>query len=145
MTDTGVRIVLALALATVVLTGCTDASPNTRTETGAQGGAGTTAGTGTKAGTGGADGSASPYIRKMPFELYTHCGIEGAQIGSTYFVAKTPLSDGSGNPPDGWGNPSQKGTMTVTSATEAIFTDKAGHRVEFEVRPGVTGPKGICK
>ncbi|MFF0445915.1 hypothetical protein ACFYT4_05775 [Streptomyces sp. NPDC004609] len=135
MTDKGARILLALALATAVLTGCDQASPETP-----RGAVATpAAGGGTK------DGPASPAARKMPFELYTHCGIEGAQIGPTYFVAKTPLSDGSGNPPDGWGNPFQKGTMTVLSPTEAVFTDEAGHRVEFHVQPGVKGPKDICR
>ncbi|MFI6287268.1 hypothetical protein ACIBCM_21390 [Streptomyces sp. NPDC051018] len=135
MTDKGARILLALALATAVLTGCGEPSPDTSTRTAAAPGGGG----GTK------DGPAAPAAREIPFELYTHCGIEGAQIGSTYFVARTPLSDGSGNPPEGWDNPHQKGTMTVLSPTEAVFTDQAGHRVEFHVRPGVKGPENICR
>ncbi|MGW0117858.1 hypothetical protein [Streptomyces sp. NPDC003327] len=80
----------------------------------------------------------------IPFDLYTHCGIDEARIGSTYFEAVTPLSDGSGNPPEGWGNPTQRGTMTLKSDKEAVFTDDAGHEVAFRARPGATGFKRIC-
>jgi hypothetical protein len=73
--------------------------------------------------------------RPVPYNLYTHCGIDYAQVGSRYYEATPPLSDGSGNPPPGWGNPYQPGTMTVISATQAVFTDKAGHRVVFTLVP----------
>ncbi len=46
--------------------------------------------------------------RAMPYTLRTHCGIDEARIGATYYEAKTPLSDGSGNPPNGWGIPSRR-------------------------------------
>ncbi|MFF5451201.1 hypothetical protein ACFY40_08190 [Streptomyces sp. NPDC012950] len=82
--------------------------------------------------------------RSMPHELYTHCGIDGARIGPTYFEAEVPLSDGSGNPPEGWGNPVQPGTMTLTSETEAVFTDDAGHEVAFRARPGADAPERVC-
>jgi hypothetical protein len=72
--------------------------------------------------------------KSVPYDLYTHCGIDEARIGNRYFVAAHPLSDGSGNPPAGWGNPFQAGTMTLVSPNEAVFTDKAGHRVVFTVR-----------
>ncbi|WP_329623305.1 hypothetical protein OG357_25205 [Streptomyces sp. NBC_01255] len=114
------HIVFAVALVTGVLTGCTKAGPGAEAV------------------------RATPSGRTIPFELYTHCGIDEARIGSTYFEAETPLSDGSGNPPDGWGNPTQRGTMTVTSATEAVFTDDAGHEVTFRARPGASAFKRIC-
>ncbi|MCX4825549.1 hypothetical protein OG883_38010 [Streptomyces sp. NBC_01142] len=88
---------------------------------------------------------ATPSGRTMPFDLSTHCGIDEARVGSTYFEAETPLSDGSGNPPDGWDNPTQSGTMTVKSDTEAVFTDDAGHEVKFRARPGATAYKLICR
>ncbi|AJF69355.1 hypothetical protein [Streptomyces vietnamensis] len=86
----------------------------------------------------------TPSLRTIPFDLYTHCGIDEARIGATYFEAETPLSDGSGNPPDGWDNPSQHGTMTLKSKTEAVFTDDAGHVVKFHARPGASAFKRIC-
>jgi hypothetical protein len=89
-------------------------------------------------------GTPSPG-RTLPFDLYTHCGIDEALIGTTYFEAQTPLSDGSGNPPAGWDNPSQHGTMTLTpSGTRAVFTDDAGHKVAFRARPRATAFKTIC-
>lgn len=44
---------------------------------GAQAGAQTTAAT------------ASP-VRSVPFDLYTHCGIDEALVGTVYFEAETP-------------------------------------------------------
>jgi hypothetical protein len=73
--------------------------------------------------------------KPVPYDLYTHCGIDYAQVGNRYYEATPPLSDGSGNPPPGWGNPYQPGTMTVISPTQAVFTDKAGHRVVFTLVP----------
>ena len=79
-----------------------------------------------------------------PYQLYTHCGIDEALIGDRWFEAVHPLSDGQGNPPAGWGNPYQDGTMTLVSSTEAVFRDIAGHRVTFRVRPGATTFKHVC-
>ncbi|MFF4648806.1 hypothetical protein [Streptomyces sp. NPDC001380] len=120
MTERTGRVVLALALAGGVLTGCARAD-----------------GAAAPAGTVAPGGSAA-------FDLFTHCGIDEARIGAAWFEAEEPLSDGSGNPPAGWGNPVQHGTMTLRSAAEAVFTDDAGHRVVFRVRPGATGFKRLC-
>ncbi len=73
---------------------------------------------------------------RFEYQLYTHCGINGAKIGDHYYVAAHPLGDGNGNPPRGWGNPYQRGTITLTSSTTAVFTDSVGHRVEFRLDPG---------
>lgn len=85
-----------------------------------------------------AGGSARPY------QLYTHCGIDEARIGNRYFEAVHPLSDGQGNPPPGWGNPYQPGTMTLVSAAKAVFRDHVGHRVQFRLRSGATTFKHLC-
>jgi hypothetical protein len=76
-----------------------------------------------------------------PFDLYTHCGVLGADIEGVWFTADPPLTDGAGNPPAGWGNPDQPGTLTLSSATEAVFRDDAGHEVRLRAvddaaRPG---------
>jgi hypothetical protein len=73
--------------------------------------------------------------KPAPYDLYTHCGIDYARVGNRYYEATPPLSDGSGNPPPGWGNPYQPGILTVISPTQAVFTDKAGHRVVFTLVP----------
>ena len=78
------------------------------------------------------------------YQLYTHCGINEARIGNRYFEAVHPLSDGQGNPPSGWGNPYQPGTMTLLSPATALFRDRAGHQVRFRLRRGATKFGHVC-
>jgi hypothetical protein len=77
-----------------------------------------------------------------PYQLYTHCGIEWAKIDGTFWRAKHPLSDGSGNPPAGWGNPFQLGTLVVIGPTTARFDSPRGS-VTFE-RTSRRQPPAIC-
>jgi hypothetical protein len=83
--------------------------------------------------------------RSVAYDLYTHCGIDEAKVAGRWYLAAPPLSDGNGNPPAGWGNPYQHGTMTLVSAAEVVFTDQAGHHVVFRAAPG-TGkyPDRVC-
>lgn len=64
--------------------------------------------------------------RAVPFNLYTHCGIEWAKIRGTYWRAEKALSDRSGNPPEGWGNPYQAGQLSFQSSRMATFSSPAG-------------------
>lgn len=86
----------------------------------------------------------TPAGRSVRYNLYTHCGVSEARLGSQYYVAVHPLSDGAGNPPAGWENPYDAGTMTLVSATEAVFTDGAGHSVVFRMRPGAKTFLRVC-
>jgi len=95
--------------------------------------------------TGGPSAALAPARSARPYQLLTHCGIDEARIGSRYFEAVHPLSDGHGNPPAGWGNPFQQGTMTLLSPTSALFRDHAGHHVRFRLRPGATTFKHLCE
>jgi hypothetical protein len=61
-----------------------------------------------------------------PYRLYTHCGIEWTKIGGMFWRAEHPLSDGNGNPPPGWGNPYQAGTLELITPTTARFESPAG-------------------
>ncbi|GAB3566376.1 hypothetical protein GCM10027405_25360 [Arthrobacter alkaliphilus] len=79
----------------------------------------------------------------MPTRLYTHCGIKELRVEDTFFFAETPLDDGHGNPPPGWGNPYQDGAVTV-SGSKAVFRDDNGHVVTFLARPGATGFLKTC-
>ena len=88
--------------------------------------------------------SAHPGTTPVPYDLFTHCGIDEANIAGRWFEADHPLSDGNGNPPAGWGNPDQPGTITMLSATTAEFRDSLGHAVRFHLLPGATGPKHMC-
>ena len=78
------------------------------------------------------------------YQLYTHCGINEARVGNRYFEAVHPLSDGQGNPPSGWGNPYQPGTMTLLSPATAVFRDQAGHQVRFRLRRGAMEFAHVC-
>ena len=79
------------------------------------------------------------------FVLITHCGIDDLQLeGQWYERVGGLLDDGSRNPPDGWDNPEQKGTVTRVDETTVVFTDDAGHSEEFVLREGATGPKDSC-
>lgn len=61
-----------------------------------------------------------------PYTLYTHCGIEWARIDGTFWRATRRLSDGNGNPPRGWGNPSQTGALVFLNSATARFQSPAG-------------------
>jgi hypothetical protein len=81
----------------------------------------------------------------VAFDLRTHCGIFEVKFEGRYYEAVHPLSDADGvNPPDGWGNPYQRGTMRILSATEAEFRDEAGHVVLFRLRPQATAAEHPC-
>jgi hypothetical protein len=80
----------------------------------------------------------------VAYDLYTHCGISEARFQDRYYELVPPLQDGHGNPPAGWGNPYQQGTLTPLSETEVLFTDDAGHHVTFTLRPGATTWQHLC-
>jgi hypothetical protein len=84
----------------------------------------------------------TPADAARRYQLYTHCGIEWAKIDGTFWRAKHPLSDGSGNPPAGWGNPFQDGTLVFISPTTARFDSPVGS-VTFE-RTSRRQPPLIC-
>jgi hypothetical protein len=83
-----------------------------------------------------------PTASANAYRLYTHCGIEWAMIKGTFWRAQHPLSDGNGNPPAGWGNPFQPGTLTFTNPNTARFTSTAG-TVVFD-RSDRVRPLFIC-
>lgn len=78
------------------------------------------------------------------FGLYTHCGIHEFAYGDRWFTRDAGmLSDGSNNPPQGWDNPTQVGTLTI-DGDSATFEDTKGHRETFTYNPNQTGPSFIC-
>lgn len=83
-------------------------------------------------------------FQPAPFDLMTHCGINELRSNGRYFQrVGGVLDDGSGNPPSGWGNPFQHGTLSV-SGDIAVFRDKVGHVETFKVRSGATGFLSMC-
>ena len=53
-----------------------------------------------------------------PYTLYTHCGVISATINGSIFYAEPALTDGSGNPPSGWGNPYDSGEMRADESRD---------------------------
>ncbi|MDP1851206.1 MAG: hypothetical protein Q8K48_02175 [Candidatus Planktophila sp.] len=83
-------------------------------------------------------------FQPVPFDLMTHCGIDELKADGRYFQRVGGiLDDGSHNPPPGWDNPSQHGTLTITGEV-AVFRDKQGHVETFKVRSGATEFLSIC-
>jgi hypothetical protein len=74
-----------------------------------------------------------------PFDLYTHCGVLGADIAGAWFAADPPLVERYGSPA-GWGDPYQRGTLTLLGPDEAVFRDDAGHEVRLVAAPESTRP-----
>lgn len=56
------------------------------------------------------------------FQIYTHCGVNGAMIDGRWWKVSPPLDDGNGNPPPLWNNPAQEGVLRFTSDDTAVFT-----------------------
>jgi hypothetical protein len=88
---------------------------------------------------------APPPPAAVPHDLGTHCGIDETKFGDTYYEAVTPLHDGAHNPPPGWGNPVQPGSITVLTGGEAVFRDDQGHEILFRARPEATAFKHLCQ
>lgn len=82
--------------------------------------------------------AASDVGAAKPFDLLTHCGVREALIKNAYYVASPVLDDGNGNPPPGWSNPYDSGTITINADKTADFEDSAGHQAHFVLRPGAT-------
>ena len=83
--------------------------------------------------------SATAEPSGVPNKLLTHCGIRNAFVGGTWYVADKPL--GHGNAPRGWGAPFQDGWIATTAAGVAVFSDGAGHVVQFHAVPS---PGFLC-
>jgi hypothetical protein len=79
----------------------------------------------------------------VPYSLYTHCGVRDVRIGDVYYVAEAPLDDGHGNPPPGWDNPYQQGTITFLEDGVVRFHDELGHVVRFRACPDVETPDNL--
>ena len=91
-----------------------------------------------------AEPSASPIVPATPappppiegagdwvrFELFTHCGLDRSVIefdGEHWeAIGPGPLNDGSGNPPAGFGNPSDYGWIVRIDSGEAGYQSSKG-------------------
>lgn len=75
------------------------------------------------------------------FQLYTHCGLDyplAVDFDGSFWdpIGPGPASDGSGNPPTGYGNPFDQGTMTLISPTLTQYTSSGGRVMQFTRHAG---------
>lgn len=77
------------------------------------------------------------------FTAYTHCGVENIRVDGRWWHAKPPLyNEERTGPPAGWGDPYQKGMLTLESPDRAVFKAR-GQRVIFVPAP-VNAPVRVC-
>jgi hypothetical protein len=76
----------------------------------------------------------------ISYRLFTHCGVRSAELNERTFFAQPPLDDGNGNPPPGWGNPYDDGSLTLVDQHTAVFRDLAGNTARFTDRPAGPTP-----
>jgi hypothetical protein len=78
--------------------------------------------------------------------LRTHCGVLSASVDGKLWLAAPPLSDGSGNPPPGWGENQTKGTWRQEDGKRATFRSDGGKVAHFvRARPGAKDPAAGCE
>lgn len=83
--------------------------------------------------------------QSVAYNLYTHCGILSVSANDHTYYAHPPLSDGQGNPPPGWGNPYDNGTLAMIDAHTLRFSDASGHVATFtDTPPGPTPSVPLC-
>jgi hypothetical protein len=80
--------------------------------------------------------SAPPMGEAVDYFIYTHCGVESLRIGGHWWHAVEPLygDKGPGDSPEGWGDPYQKGELTLSSEDTITFEAK-GKEVRFVPAP----------
>lgn len=79
------------------------------------------------------DGSPAEIGARYSHKLYTHCGVRYADFDGRKWLADPFL--GEANPPPGWGNPSDPGTMELVSKDRALFLSFSGERAFFIPAP----------
>lgn len=77
------------------------------------------------------------------YVMYVHCGVRWMRIDGVWWET-APLDDGNANPPEGWGNPFDAGTLTVIDETTAEYTGGPDVTVRFE-RSDVTQAPFACE
>jgi hypothetical protein len=69
-----------------------------------------------------------------PISIYTHCGLDRSRIDfdSSFWNPVGETSDGQGNPPDGYDNPYDSGTIRLLPDGTSEFTSSQGVRLRLE-------------
>lgn len=79
------------------------------------------------------DGVPAEIGVRYSYDLYTHCGIRSANFDGRRWLADPILGDA--NPPPGWGNPIDPGTMELVSKDRALFLSHSGESAFFIPAP----------
>jgi hypothetical protein len=58
--------------------------------------------------------------------LYTHCGLRHVEFDGFNWAISGVLSDGSGNPPNTFGNPTDHGTVRLVTRVTALYRSELG-------------------
>jgi hypothetical protein len=61
-----------------------------------------------------------------PVTVYTHCGLRHVEFDGSDWQISGVLSDGSFNPPAGFGNPMDNGTVTLITHDRATYRSQYG-------------------
>jgi len=77
------------------------------------------------------------------YVMYVHCGVRWTRIDGVWWET-APFDDGNANPPEGWGNPFDAGTLTVIDETTAEYAGGPDVTVRFE-RTDVTQTPFACE
>lgn len=92
---------------------------------------------------GGCGGDGSDGGKRLT--LRTHCGVLSASVDGKLWLASPPISDGSGNPPPGWGENETTGRWRQTG-THATFRSSSGKVAHFvRARRGIKDPAFGCE
>jgi hypothetical protein len=59
-------------------------------------------------------------------DIYTHCGLGQIKFAGSFWAIQGSLGDGNGNPPPGFANPIDRGTIELLSDDEAIYRSQRG-------------------
>ena len=79
--------------------------------------------------------------KAYPFQLLTHCGVKDAYFDGRRWIAKPPLTNGSGSPPPNWDYAITQGTMTLVSRRVAEFRADSGETARFVAAPAGYRPE----
>ena len=69
------------------------------------------------------------------FTLYTHCGVRRSYFDGRRWIVGPTLLNNDINPPPGWGNPTDEGTMELVAKNVARYTSRSGLVAEFRPLP----------
>ena len=62
-------------------------------------------------------------------QIYTHCGLRHVEFdGDTWAISGVLTDDNGANPPPGFGNPVDLGTVTLRSADTAVYLSMYGEQ-----------------